>query len=73
MPLKSLVSHVKLTQYSSYDQHATILERCPACHNEKIVQTPRRGPAMFHCRKCGFVANLDDINNMHWLLGQRAS
>ena len=72
MPQKSLVSHVKLSQYATYDQDSDALERCPSCHNERLSKTPRRGPALFHCRRCGFIANMDDVHEMRRMLGQRA-
>jgi predicted RNA-binding Zn-ribbon protein involved in translation (DUF1610 family) len=75
MALPSLIGHVKLPRYATYEEHGAGLDRCPNCHNTRIGKTPRRkaGPAMFHCRKCGFLANLDQINHMHWMLGQRGA
>ena len=70
----SLVSHVKLTPYSSYEEHAVGLESCPWCQNTRISKTPRRkgGPAMFHCKKCGYLTNVDLVNDVHRMLGQQA-
>ena len=72
MPLRSLVSDVKLTQYASFDQGSDSIDHCPACQDEEISKTPRRSPALFHCRKCGFMANIDDLHGVRWMLGQRA-
>lgn len=72
MRQKTLVSHVKLTPYSSYEEHGVGIDSCPSCENPHVGKSPRRkaGPAMFHCKKCGFIANIDDVNQMHWMLGQ---
>lgn len=66
---------VRLTPYSTYEERGIALERCPNCHNDRIGKTPRRkgGPSMFRCRKCGYIANVDQVNDMHRLLGQTAA
>lgn len=63
---------VRLTPYSTFEERVVGLDRCPYCHNERLNKTPRRksGPAMFHCRKCSYVASFDEVYGMHRLLGQ---
>ena len=65
----------RLTRYPQYDQRSADIDHCPYCHNDKITRTPRRkaGPALFSCRNCGFLANVDDILDAHELLGHRAA
>ncbi|MDA0232614.1 MAG: hypothetical protein O3B04_04535 [Chloroflexi bacterium] len=66
---------VKLTPYASYDERGIALERCPNCQNEKISKTPRRkgGPTMYHCRRCGYLTNIDLVFDTHRLLCHRAA
>lgn len=66
---------VRLTPYPKYDVTDDALERCPNCHNERIGKTPRRkgGPSMFRCRKCSYIASVDQIDGMHRLLGHTAA
>ncbi len=61
-----------LTPQPPYLERDVELERCPNCHDDKIKKTPRRkaGPAMFHCRKCGYLTNIDLVYDMYRLLGR---
>ena len=76
-PMTSHTPHnpVKLSPYASYEERGIALERCPNCHNDHIGKTPRRksGPAMFRCRKCGYLTNIDLVFDMHRLLGHQAA
>ena len=71
LTLANLQQHqATLTPYATYVERGAGLERCPNCHNERIARTPRRksGPAMFHCRRCGYLASIDTVNQVrHWL------
>lgn len=66
---------VRLTPYPVYGPAETNLERCPNCHNERIGRTPRRkgGPSMFRCRRCGYIASVDQVLDMLRLLGHTAA
>ena len=75
MPAKNPHRLKRLTQYASYEERGTVLEQCPYCQNDQISMTPRRkgGPSMFHCKRCGYMASIDQIFGMHRLLGHVAS
>ena len=74
MRLPSLVGHVKLTQYAPYPEREVEMTTCPWCKNARVSKSPRRkgGPAMFQCKKCGYIVSNDMITHAHWMLGQRA-
>ena len=61
-------SFVRLSKFPVYDESVPLLENCPSCHTDRIKKTPRRGPAMFHCTQCGFIASYDDVAGAHWIL-----
>ena len=62
---------IKLTPYPTYAEREVTLEECPNCSNTRMSKTPRRksGPGMFHCRRCGYLTNIDLVNHTHWMLG----
>lgn len=65
----------RLRAVRKFDERGTTLEECPNCHHDRIGKTPRGkgGPSVFHCRKCGFVVSIDQIYDMHRLLGHVAA
>jgi len=65
---------VRLTSYPRYQERGIGLDHCPWCSNAQITRTPRRnsGPTLFHCKRCGFIANHDEIYDAHRLLGHVA-
>lgn len=75
MSLPSLVSHVKLTPYATYVESEETIDQCPWCESDRIAKSPRRkgGASLFHCKRCGFITDVDDLAHMRWMLGQRAS
>ncbi len=75
MPKSKPRGPIKLSSGRRFDARGVTLETCPYCENVRIAKTPRRkgGPSMFHCRKCGFMANIDQMLDMHRLLGHVAA
>lgn len=74
MTLPNLLGNIRLTQYQTYDERSVTLDRCPYCHNERIAKTPRGkgGAGMFHCKRCGYMTNIDLVFAVRKQLGQRA-
>lgn len=72
MSMKKTRRLPRLTPQRRYEQREVVLEHCPYCQNDRIGKTPRRkgGPSMFHCRKCGYMTNIDLMYDMYRLLGQ---
>jgi hypothetical protein len=75
MTSHSQLRPIRLTPFPAYEERSIALEKCPNCHNERIGKTPRRksGPAMFHCRRCGYLTSIDLVNFVHHLLGHEAA
>ena len=66
---------VKLTPYPSFAEREASIDVCPNCDNPRVSKSPRRkgGPSSFYCKKCGFVASVDQLFNTHWMLGHRTA
>ncbi len=66
---------LRLKAHRKYREREVELNHCPYCQNERIGKSPRRkgGPTMFHCKRCGYMATLDQMNDMHRLLGHIAA
>ena len=75
MTLSNQLGKIRLTPYPTYEERGVALDRCPNCHNERIAKTPRgkNGPGMFHCRRCGYLTNIDLVFSVHRQLGHKTA
>lgn len=75
MPKRMSHRPLSLTPLPVHDATTVTLDTCPNCDNHRIKKWARRkgGPSMFHCSRCGFVANIDHVLNAHWMLGHRVA